>query len=318
MTRAALINEIGAAAAAGSVDDTSPAPDEVVVELEAAALNPVDLAIANGTFYAGHPPTPYVPGIEAVGIVRGGSLDGKRVYASGAGRGLGNDGLSRERFTIPESVLIELPDGADPAVACALGTAGLAGWVPLSWRTPVNEGETVLVLGATGTVGRIALQAARHLGAGRVVGAGRDPARLEAIAGLADAVVSVEGDDLGSAIAAACGEGGPSLIYDLLWGTPAVAALSAAPNGSRLVQVGASAGAVAEVPSAFIRGKQTEVVGYTNFGVPRDVIVESYLQMVQLAIDGDLTVAVERISLDDAGHAWAGLVRGDGKYVLVP
>ena len=318
MTRAAVITEVGGHASLGAVTDVAPGSGQVEVHLEAAALNPVDLAVSRGTFYGGQPELPYVPGIEAVGVVRGGSLDAMRVYAWGGGHGITKDGLARDRFVIDESVLIPLPDGADPAMACALGTAGLAGWLPLAWRAPVRAGETVLVLGATGTAGRVALQAARHLGAGRVVGVGRHASRLESISRFADAVVSLDDEDFVDTLAEACGHGGPTLIYDTLWAEPAVIALTVAATGARLVQVGTSAGANADVPSALVRGKQTELVGYSNFAVPSETLVAGYLTMVDLAMAGKLSIDVERIPLDDVAGAWAGLERGDAKYALVP
>ncbi len=317
MTTAALIEEIGAGAVPGTVDDPTPGDGEVLIDVGAVALNPVDLAISRGLFYAGHPPAPYVPGIEAVGVARNGTHAGRSVYASGGGRGVASNGLGAALIAFPEDMLIELPDGADPAVACALGTAGLAGWLPLSWRAPVRDGETVLVLGATGAAGSVAVQAARHLGAGRVIGAGRTQERLDAIADLADDTVAL-GEDPAAALADACADDPPTLIYDALWGAPAVAALGAAKNGARLVQVGASAGPAADVPSAFVRGKQTELLGYSNFVVPRDVLVAAYLTMVDLAGAGDLRHDVHRVPFAEAGAAWDGLARGDGKYVLVP
>ena len=122
-----------------------------------------------------------------------------------------------------------VPGDVDPALAGALGIAGLAGWLPVAVRAPVQEGETVLVLGATGTVGLVAMQGARLLGAGRVVAAGRRPEALERARRLgADAVVSLDEDDLAAALREACGGDGPSLVVDPLWGEPVVAAARAA------------------------------------------------------------------------------------------
>ena len=313
MVPAALIRELGGGAEAGEVDEPEAGSGEVIVELEAAALNPVDVAIASGGFYAGHPPLPYVPGIEAVGTV-----DGRRVYTLGGGLGIGRDGTARARFAAPADSAIDLPDGADPAVAAALGTAGLAGWLPISWRAALQPGETVLVLGATGFAGGVAVAAARHLGAGRVVAAGRNRDRLAAIEGLADAVVPLDSEDLPAALAAAVGEGGADVVYDPLWGAPLESALSVVALRGRVVCLGASAGPTAQLASAAVRGKQLDVLGYSNFGVPGDVSRSAYLEMVGLAINGDLHVEVERVPLAEAARAWEGLVAGSTKYVLVP
>lgn len=310
---AALIRELGGGAEAGETDEPTPGPEEVLVEMEAAALNPVDLAIASGGFYAGHPPLPYVPGIEAVGTVAG-----RKVYVQGGGMGIGRDGTARRRFPATEDSMIDLPDDTDPAIAAALGTAGLAGWLPITWRAALQPGETVLVLGATGFAGGVAVNAARHLGAGRVVAAGRNPRRLAALEGVADAVVPLDAEDLPAALAAAVGDGGANVLYDPLWGGPLEAALTVVAPRGRVVALGASAGLVAQIPSAIVRGKQLDLMGYSNFGVPRDVSRAAYLEMIDLAASGGLPVEVERVPIEEVAGAWQGLTAGGTKYVLVP
>ena len=181
--------------------------------------------------------------------------------------GTRREGALAELLSVPEDVVVPLPDDCDPALAGALGIAGLAGWLPVAVRAPVQEGETVLVLGATGTVGLVALQGARILGAGRVVAAGRRPEALERARRLgADAVVSLEEDDLAEALREACGGEGPSLVVDPLWGEPVVAAAHAAAPGARIVHIGQSAGAEAPLVSADVRGKELNILGFSNFG----------------------------------------------------
>src|SRR5215475_10781639 len=132
--------------------DERPAPVAVggkaVVELLAAALNPADLAIASGTFPAGSPPPPYVPGIEGVGRVVESVrfAPGTRVWASGRGLGVAFDGAFAERFAVADAVLVEVPEAAPDVVAAALGQVGLAAWMALSWLAPVRPDEVVLVL----------------------------------------------------------------------------------------------------------------------------------------------------------------------------
>ena len=121
----------------------------MIVEVLAAALNPLDVAVGAGRFYGGHPELPYVPGCEAVGRRPD---SGELVWMFGDGLGLTRNGTFAERASVAEDAVVPVPDGAEPALAAALGIAGLAGWLPLVWRAPVQEGETVLVLGATGAV----------------------------------------------------------------------------------------------------------------------------------------------------------------------
>ena len=291
-------------------------------------MNPVDIAVGSGRFFAGNPDPPYVPCVEAVGrVVESDTFaKGALVYAGMEGMGLSRDGGGAEMVVAQDDGAVELPGETDAAVAASLGVAGLAAWLPLAWRAPVRPGETVLVLGGTGTLGLIAVQAAKILGAGRVVAAGRRPAGLErARAHGADATVQIDtfGTDapqtLAAALADACGGDGPSLVIDPLWGEPFVAALEAAAPGARIIQLGQSAGAEAVVASGLVRGKSVDILGFTNFAVPRDVMHEALLTLVEHASAGRVAFDLERIVLSDAGPAWERQAHGvDTKLVLVP
>src|SRR5437879_6849540 len=188
--RAAVIRELG------GLPEVAERPDpsgEVVYEISAVSLNPVDINIGAGRYFAGHPACPYVPGCEGVGR----APDGTRVHLFGDGLGLSRDGLIAERALAPAGLGIPLPDAVSDEIAASCGIAGMAGWMPVAWRAPVRTDDRVLVLGATGTVGLVAVQAAKLLGAAHVVAAGRNPERLSRAAELgADATVSLEEDDL--------------------------------------------------------------------------------------------------------------------------
>ena len=135
---------------------------------------------------------------------------------------------------------------------------------------PRREGDRVLVLGATGTVGQVAVQAARLLGAGHIVAAGRDPAGLERALELgADEAVGLDGDF-----------GEPTYVFDPLCGEPLERAVAAAAPGARIVQLGQAAGATATLPSAAIRGKHLDLYGYTDFAVDADVMAEHHSRLV--------------------------------------
>jgi len=283
--RAAQITELGRPPQVGEASE----PDGVALEVLAAALNPIDLAVAAGKFYGGHPPLPFVPGCECVGREAGGRI----VWTFGGGLGLTRDGAMAER-TLPGSVVAEVPDGADPALAVALGIAGLAGWMPVAWRVPVRADDRVLVLGATGTAGQVALQAARLLGAAHIVAAGRDPELLERALSLgADEAVTLDGD-----------LGEPTYVFDPLCGEPLERALAAAAPGARIVQLGQSAGPTATVPSAAVRGKQLELYGYSNFAVSPETLAEHYVRLVGHGLAGEIRLDIERVTLEELEGAW--------------
>ncbi len=314
--KAALITAPGATPVVEERGLPEPADGEATILLEAASLNPVDLAIASGGFYAGHPPMPYVPAIEAVGRVEG---EGRRVFVLGGGLGVVRDGTAAERFNAPIAALIDLRDDVDSATAAALGTAALAGWLPITWAAKLQPGETALVLGATGAAGGVAVQAARLGGAGRVVAVGRNPERLAALEGMADAVVSLDhqSDNLAARMQAAC-DGGADVVFDALWGAPLEAALTATKLGARVIHIGQSAGGTATVVSGLVRGRQLTIKGYSNFGVPREELVAAYSRMVDLATTGDLAVPAVTTPISEAASAWAGVASGRGKQVLIP
>lgn len=312
--RAAQITELGRPPTMGEAPDPAA---ETLVEVLAAPLNPIDIAVGSGRFYGGHPPLPFVPGCECVGRLRG---SGELVWTHGGGLGVSRDG-TMAALASAGALVVPVPTGADPAVAAALGIAGLAGWLPVAWRSPVREGETVLVLGATGTAGLVAVQGAKLLGAGRVVAAGRSEAALErAFEAGADATVKLDAHgDLAAALREACGGEGPQLVIDPLWGEPAVAAAEAAAPGARIVNLGQSAGAAASLTSAAVRGKQLEILGYSSFAVPLDVIAEHFRRLVDHAVAGRIVIEVECVPLDGIADAWRRQEEGAGrKLVIVP
>jgi NADPH2:quinone reductase len=314
--RAAVIREIGAVPEVDEVPEPIAAHGDVVLDVLAAPLNPIDVNVGAGRYYGGHPPLPYVPGCEVVGRDSG---SGRVVWAYGE-IGVARDGALAERVAVPEELLFDVPAAADPALAGALGIAGLAGWLPLAWRSPVRPGETVLVLGATGTVGLVAVQAARLLGAGRVVAAGRSQAGLErARAHGADEIVRLDGENLAERLREASGGDGPNLVVDPLWGEPIAAALEACAPRARIVHLGQSAGPAATLMSGVVRGKQLDLLGHTNLAAPRDERAREYRRLVQHAIAGEIRLDLERVSLDRVADAWQRQADGAGhKLVVVP
>jgi NADPH2:quinone reductase len=312
--RAAILRAHGATPELGEFDDPVGGEGAVVAEVLAAGLNPVDLRKASGTFPLLPPlPVPSVAGWEGVARLP----DGSRAYFVDPPP---PNGALAERTAIDPAAAFPVPDGVDDALAVALGIAGLAGWLAVEWSARLREGESVLVLGATGTVGQVAVQAARLLGAGRVVAAGRDSEGLARAAELgADATVALgEADDLEQAFRDA-GEGGFDVVVDPLWGEPAVAAIKASNRLARFVQLGQSAGAEATVASTDVRNKALRIVGHTNYAIPPEDQRAAYARMTARAAAGELTADLERVPLDDISAVWERLRSGPGtKLVVIP
>ncbi len=231
------------------------------------------------------------------------------------------NGAIAERAAIGDTHAIDVPEGADPAVAAGLGIAGLAGWLPFAWRAPLEGGENVLVLGATGSVGLVAVQTAKLLGAARVVAAGRSAEGLDrALQHGADAAVRLdEHVDLVAAFKDAFGGEGPSYVFDPLWGAPAAAAVQAAVPWATVVNLGQSAGATSELASAAVRFKSLSILGHTNYAVPVAELADHYRRLVEHVVAGEIAFEVERIALENVGDAWARQAAGAGtKLVVVP
>jgi NADPH2:quinone reductase len=313
--KAAVVGAYGEPPEFADFDEPRARSDgQEVVEVLAAGLNPVDLHIASGSFYAGSPPLPYVPGRE--GVAR--AADGRRVYFDTPVPPFGS---LAQRTLIDSSGAVELPDGVEDALAIACGVAGLAAWLSLQWRAQLKPGETVLVLGASGPVGQIAIQAALIMGAGRVIAAARSERGLERARELgAAATVELAGDR--DAVVGALREAAPDgvdVTIDPVWGPPAEAAIEVMAVRGRHVQLGAAAAATATLPSGIVRGRLLAILGHTSYQTPAEVRRTAFEQMLAHAAAGELRVDAERIPLADAAVAWERQRSAPGaKLVLVP
>jgi len=296
--RAAVLTARGEPPAPSEFEDPRPDGENPVLEVLVAGVNPIDLAIAAGKVPVREREHPSVPGIEGVG-----ELDGRRYYFDTP---VAPFGSIAERALVERESLIEIPDELDPGLAVSLGVAGLAAWLALTWRAELRPGEDVLVLGASGVVGQCAVQAARLLGAGKVVAAARDEgslARARHDLG-ADAVVQLgDAGDLAERLRETVG-GGYDVVVDPLWGEPALAALAALNRDGRLIAIGNAAGETLALPGRDFRNRLGRIVGHTNFLAPREVKREAYAAMARHAAAGNIVVPVEERPLDEVGAIW--------------
>lgn len=301
--------------------------NQLTIIVTAAPITPLDVLCASGKSYFGVPGTPYVPGVQGVGVVDRGtaSIGGGRSvwFATQAGMRPA-DGSMCAAATVDERDVVPLPDGADPVLVGALGLSAVAAWMGLTWRGELAPGEQVLVLGAGGVVGQAAVQLARVAGARRVIAAARsEAARGRAMRAGPDALVhladSDDVDHLADAIRAQC-EGPLDLVIDPLFGIPAVAAMRVLRPHGRLVNIGGAAAAAAPIESATLRSSSLQVLGYTNNDLAPQQRNDALIRVVQEAVAGRVTVDHEPIPLADATAAWARQVDGQaaGRIVLIP
>ena len=316
--KAAVLSDLGGPPSYTDFAEPMAGPGRVVITVTAAGVNHLDLAKASGTLYTGPPPLPSVVGTDGVGRL----ADGQRVFFDSC---VVPYGSWAEQALVASQELLEVADGVDDAVAAALGNTGLAAWLALDWRARLRPGQTVLVLGATGALGSVAVQVAKILGAARVVAAARPGERLDRLRERgADAVVPL-GDlstdravsDLSQEFIAATGWA--DVIIDPLWGRPALAAMKAAAPGARHVQLGHLAGAELTLPAPLLRSGLLDVLGLAAFNAPFEVRRAGYLRLTEHAARGDVVVDLDRLPLAEVAAAWSRQRDGAGTtLVLIP
>jgi len=307
--RAALLDAPDALPRIADVSAPKSQSGLVPVAMRAAALTNLDRAVAEGRHYLSTAEWPHRIGREGVGDHR---LERVFVTAASIPSPLGS--FADHVLAAPQA-LLPVPDSIDDVSAAAIGNAGLAAWLALSWRARVLPGETVLVLGATGASGGIAVTAARLLGAGHIVAAGRNPERLAQLArDGADATVCL-GDDLAPRLQDAAPLGF-DIVIDFLNGTPAEDSMRSMRPGGRLVQVGGSAGRETRVEAQLARRLNLDVLGFAYYHAPPDVQRKAYVDLCEAKVAGKVSLAFKTVPIDDIAEAWTAHRETGQRYVL--
>jgi NADPH:quinone reductase-like Zn-dependent oxidoreductase len=293
--------------------------EQDVVDVLAVGLHPRVRTDASGRHYTSTGTLPMIPGIDGVGRLG----DGRKVYF------VADDelpGPMAERAVVNLGRTVPLPEDADVEMIAAAMNPAMSSWMALRRRVPIEAGQCVLILGATGNAGTMAVQVAKHLGAGRVVGAGRDADRLNALAGDgADETVQLTEDADATAAALATAAADVDIVIDYLWGRPAgqaiVALLTARADRSRAmnwIQIGAIAGPTIELPSVALRSANFRIQGVGQGAIS----VEGYLDELPSLIEeigrGILRIAARAVPLRDVEAAWSLPDIPGQRTVIVP
>jgi NADPH:quinone reductase-like Zn-dependent oxidoreductase len=274
---------------------------ELVVDVLAAGLHPRVRSSANGSHYTSGDELPLIPGIDGVGR----TPEGEIVYFVLPDTMLGS---MAAQTVVDRRRSVPLPAGSDVATIAAAMNPAMSSWIALRSRIAIEPGQRVLVLGATGNAGRMAVEIAKHLGAGHVIGAGRDAERLAALAGLgADVTVSL--DDDGDALGAAAAD--VDIVLDYLWGAPAEHAMRALVSHRRdrgrpldWIQIGSVAGPDITLPSAALRAANLRVMGSGQGSVGTAAIVAELPALAAAISAGTLTVNAQPLPLNQVEGAW--------------
>jgi NADPH2:quinone reductase len=301
---AAVVNELGQPPQYQEFPDPVAGESEAIVHVRAAGLHPVVKARASGTHYSSDGVVPLIPGVDGVGTLD----DGRRVYF-GAARS--PYGTMAELTVTRRAMFVPLPHGIEDAQAAAIANPGMSAWVSLKERARVEAGQTVLIMGATGVAGQMAIQVARHLGAKRVVGVGRN---VDAIAAAdVDAVIALgQPEDAVRDAFAAEAANGIDVVIDYLWGRPTELLLEGLAKGfrpsathpTRLVEVGESAGRTISLPGSTLRSIDLTILGSGFGSAAMDVIFAAIPKLFALAAAGSLKIAVDPVPLAEVEEAW--------------
>ncbi len=285
----------------------------------AVGLHPRVRTDASGTHYSSTGVLPMIPGIDGVAQLD----DGRRVYF------VADDevpGPMAEMSIVDDRRMVVLPDGVDVERIAAAMNPAMSSWVALRRRVPMQPGQSVLVLGATGNAGAMAIQVAKRLGAGRVVGAGRDAQRLAELSELgADATVRLTDDDDATAASLAESAADVDVVIDYLWGEPAqraiVALLTARSDRSQAldwIQIGAMAGPTMELPSVALRSANLRIQGNGQGAVSARAYLAELPSLIEAINAGTFRVTPRPVPLRDVESSWARRDPSGERTVIIP
>jgi NADPH:quinone reductase-like Zn-dependent oxidoreductase len=303
--KAAIVHGAGETPAYGDFAEPLVSDGESRIAVKAAAISHVTKSRASGSHYSSSGQFPFVAGIDGVGR----RDDGRRVYFVLPRAPYG--GMA-ERTVVASVHCLPLPDQLDDVTAAAIANPGLSSWAAYTERARLKAGETVLVNGAAGTSGRLAVQIARHLGAKKVIATARNVDALQAVAALgADVTIPLIEDEaaLENRFKEQFAEG-VDVVIDYLWGRSAERLLMAAAKAGaeavpiRFVQVGAASGSDITLPSAALRSSAIELMGSGLGSIPLDRLLACTGALLHAAGPGGFEIATRLVPLSEVEQAW--------------
>jgi NADPH:quinone reductase-like Zn-dependent oxidoreductase len=305
--KAAVVHDFSQPPRFADFAEPEAGPGDRLIRVRAAALSQLVRAQAAGRHYSSGS-VPLVPGVDGVGQLE----DGSRVYFAFPRAPFG---AMADLTAVPADNCIPVPDDVDDVTAAAIANPGMSSWAALTERAHLQRGECVLVNGATGASGRLAIQIARHLGAGTIIATGRS---MERMAGLKDigADVLLPLDQPPDALKKACHETihghTVNVILDYLWGPPAECLLAAisghggreAEPRIRYVQIGSSAGPVINFPGAILRSSGLELMGSGLGSISHGGLLRAVAGVFDAVAPAKLAIATDAVPLQQVESAW--------------
>jgi NADPH:quinone reductase-like Zn-dependent oxidoreductase len=311
--KAAILYQAGEIPQYADFAEPTAAEHEQIIEIKAASIKNLDKARAKGAHYDKHENYPVVVGIDGVGIM----ADGTRVYAGSA------TGMMSEKALINKHWYVPVPDELDDITSAAIPNPAISAWLSLVYKGKLKAGDTVLILGATGITGKLAVQIARHLGAGKIIALGRNQEALDNLGADVNISLNQSDDDIKQAIKTEAVKTPFDVVIDYLWGKPAELLLdtlaghdlnATVDHITRYVQVGEMAGSAINLPAAILRSTAIELTGAGGGSISKEVIskiqTEILPEVFKLAAEGKLSIDTLAVPLKDVSEAWQQDARG--------
>lgn len=322
--KAAILHHFGEVPRYEDFTDPQPGENELLVQVKAVALENIDRAMVRGTHYASRqflPNLPAIIGLDGIGMLE----DGQLVGFAGTRPPYG---AMAELAVIPKASYVPIPAGIDAVTAAALPGSALTALFPLRWGANLQPGETVLINGATGVSGRLAVQIAKLLGAGRIIGTGRHEESLKQLRELgADTVIDLKQSDeqLTEAFLREAGTTGYHAIIDFVWGHPTEVLIKAlvprelsfAKHKIRFIQIGEMAGPAISLTADALRTSGLEIAG-ASAGITPEALTEGTNQVWGWIKEGKISIGIEQVPLKDIEGAWQRTNLYGKRMVIVP
>lgn len=321
--KAAVLHKLGEIPRLEDFPDPTPADGQLVVHVKAVALENIDKALASGKHFATGQfmsQLPTIVGLDGIGTLEDGRLIGfggmKSPYGSFA-----------EKAVIQDGYFVPVPEGVDPVIAAALPASALTALFPLKWGAKLQAGETVLINGATGVTGILAIQIAKYLGAGRIVCTGRHDETLRSLLTLgADSMIDLKlpDEELAKALTEEA-EKGFDVILDCLWGHPTEMIIKSliphelgfAKRRVRLIQIGEMAGPTLSLPADALRTSGLEIIG-GSAGLTPEAIGEGTQIVWEMIKEGKLHLDIIQMPLSEIESAWQRTDLHGKRIVIIP
>lgn len=303
--KAAIIKKRGLEPIYSNFEEPKDNADDVVVDVTASALSNLTKMRAMGKHYSASQVYPNVAGTDGVGI-----LDGKKVYFLATNAPYGT---LAEKTLINKNLIIPVPDGIDDVTAAAIANPGMSSWAALINRADFKSGQTVLINGATGTAGRLAVKIAYHLGAKKVIVTGRNYQKLNNLD--ADSAITFDMTSAGGAekfikdLSKEC-QDGIDVVLDYLWGDSALSIMTAIAkfgknNQTKFISIGSAAGqADISLPSAILRSSKIELLGSGVKSVSMSQLMVAIGDVFKWAADNNITMDTNNFNLSEIEKAW--------------